>query len=156
MELSGTRPAAASAEARLPRWNVWFIATVMLVFTAILAGLAAWFWVRSPHMSSRVPSVAMFAVPFLAGWYLDRVCPRRLSATPDGLRWRSFVLGRERHAAWDAIAEVMTVRTSTNYARGDVWLRLGGRRGRVVLPGQMIGRDDLLAVLHAHCPAAVS
>jgi hypothetical protein len=86
VESSGTRPLLASAEAQLPRWDVWFIATVMSVFTAIFVGLAISFWIRSPQTRSHVLGAAMFAIPFLAAWYLDRACPRRASATPDGLR----------------------------------------------------------------------
>jgi hypothetical protein len=156
MDTFGSEHVATFAEARLPRWNVWFIAAVMVVFTAIFAALATAFWVSSPHESSHVLGAAMCAIPVVAAWYLDRVCPRRVSAAPSGLRWQSFILGRERQATWDAIAEILTVFTSANDGHGDVWLRLRGRGGRIVLPGQMIGRDDLVDVVRRNARAAVS
>ena len=139
----------------MPRWNMWFIGTFMGVFALIFAGLAVWFWIHTPHTSNDVLGTATFAIPFLAAWYLDRVCPRRASATPDGLSWTSFVLAREHHAPWDAITSVQTVVTKTNDKRGDVWLSLQGRIGKLVLPGQMIDRDDVLAALRTNCAGIV-
>jgi hypothetical protein len=66
------------------------------------------------------------------------------------------VLPRQHHAPWDAIAAVQTAVTGTNDKHGDVWLRLNGRIGKLVLPGQMIGRDDVLAAIRANSSAIVS
>jgi hypothetical protein len=125
---------------------MWFIGGVMLVVGLMLVGVAVRFWVHAPRTSNHVLAAATFAAPFLAAWYLDRICPRRVRATAAGLDWTSFVLGREHHAAWDAIASVQTV-VKTYDKRGDVRLRFRGRIGRLVLPGQMIDREDVLAVL---------
>jgi hypothetical protein len=97
-----------------------------------------------------VLAAATFALPFLAVWYLDRVCPRRVRASSAGFDWTTSVLGREHCAPWDAIASVQTVFTKTNDKHGDVRLKFHGRIGRLVLPGQMIDRDDVLAALRTN------
>jgi hypothetical protein len=94
-------------------------------------------------------------VPFLLAWYFDRVCPRRFRATAAGFDWATFVLGREHHAPWDAIASARMIFTKTNDKRGDCRLKLHGRIGRLVLPGQMIDRDDVLAALRSNRPDIV-
>jgi hypothetical protein len=147
MDTSAARSATAGAEARLPRWNVWFGGGVMLMFALACFFMAARFWLHSPRTSNQVLAAATFALPFLAVWYLDRVCPRRVRATSTGLDWTSCVLGHEHHAAWDAIASVQTVFTQSNDKHGDVPLKFRGRIGRLVLPGQMIDREDVLAAL---------
>lgn len=148
METFATPPAAADAEARLPRWNVWFICGALFVFAVACFILAARFWLHSPQGTSNlVLTATVFAMPFLAVWYFDRTCPRRVRATSAGLDWTSFVLGREHRAPWDAIASAQRVFTKTNDKHGDVRLKFHGRIGRLVLPGQMIDRDDLLAVI---------
>jgi hypothetical protein len=146
---------AALAEARLPRWNMWFLGGVMLVTSLMFVGLAARFWLHSPRTSNHVLAAVTLALPFLAAWRLDRVCPRRVRTTAAGLDWTSFVLGREHHAPWADIATVQTVFTKTNDKHGDVRLKFHGWMGRLVLPGQMIDRDGVLTALRTHRPDIV-
>jgi hypothetical protein len=149
MDSSAIR-SATLGEARLPRWNTWFVGGVMLVVGLMFIGVAVRFWVHTPRTSNHVLAAATFALPLLAAWYLDRLCPRRVRATAAGLDWTSFVLGREHHRPWDAITSVQTVFKKTNDKHGDVQLKFHGRIGRLVLPGQMIDRDDVLAALRAN------
>ena len=155
MDASASRPANADAEARLPRWNVRFGGGVMFVFALACFGMAGRFWVHSPRTGNHVLAAATFALPLLAVWYLDRVCPRRVRATATGLDRVSFVFGRKHHAPWNAIASAETVFTKTNDRRGDVRLTFHGRIERLVLPGQMIDRDNILAALRLNRPDLV-
>jgi len=156
METFTEPPAAADAQARLPRSNVWFGGGVMLVFAVACFVLAARFWLHSPQGTSNlVLAAAVFAMPLLAVWYLDRTCPRRVKATSAGLAWTSFVLGREHRVPWNAIASAQIVFTKTNDKHGDVRLKFHRRIGRLVLPGQMIDRDNVLAALRTNRPDLV-
>jgi hypothetical protein len=150
MDASASPSATAETEARMPRWNVWFGGGVMFVFALACFGMAARLWRHSPRTSNHLLAAATFALPLLAVWYLDRVCPRRVSASAAGLDWVSFVFGRRHHAPWAAIASAQIVFTKTNDRHGDVRLKFHGRIGRLVLPGQMIDREGVLAVLRTN------
>lgn len=150
MDASASRSATARAEAHLPRSNVWFISGVLLVFAVMFVGAATGFWLHSPRAINRALAAAIAALPFLAVGYLDWSCPRSVSASSAGLDWVSFVFGRRRRAPWAAIASAQIVFTKTNDRHGDVRLKFHGRIGRLVLPGQMIDRDGLLAVVRTN------
>jgi hypothetical protein len=133
---------------------MWFVGGVMVVFALMFVGLAVRFWVHTPRTGNHLLAAATFALPFLAVWYLDRLYPRRVKTTAAGFDWTSFVLGREHHAPWDAIASVQTV-FKTYDKRGDVRLKFHSRIGRLVLPGEMIDRDGVLAALRTNRPDIV-